>query len=209
MVTVGHCSKRLGVQDHTNYYQPASKWNGVSQATFAQEVFDPKFEPCDTIFCRGSDALIASTTQSVSSRIARPYGPPGGIVSWGSTTIDPSNPFLTVTDLDDPVLNEPIEKVGIYTGWTEGIVHSTCEIEYIETIPTESGRAPTCQSKGSYGSHGGDSGAPVFRYNPATGMAVLVGIHWGHQTAGGAYADGLFSRMSQVESDLGYLYISP
>jgi hypothetical protein len=204
VVTASHCGRQGHVDSGLNYSQP-----DTLQPPYGHEAEDPPFEPCDTVTCRASDANLSTSSEEVSARIARPYGPPGGVVNMGDSIIDVAHPFWEVAGIGTPAGNEIVDKVGIGSGWSEGALHITCETRWIMPDPiTGTKRKLTCQYTAQYMSIGGDSGAPTFRIN-ADGKTTLLGINWGHlHIADGAYADAVFSPMVDgVEGELADLFL--
>jgi len=129
-----------------------------------------------------------------------------GVTKIGSIAISPTTPYFSIVGFGSPVENERLEKVGRTTGWTWGHAGATCEIQYLNPVGCANRRKLLCQCYADYGANAGDSGAPVFRWNTSLGTAVLVGTHWGRlKLSFGIPIDGIFSKITQIENDLGFL----
>ena len=97
---------------------------------------------------------------------------------------------------------EEVNKAGISTGWTNGVVTATCKDIEVYVIPLVAGQVYKCQDEANYGRAKGDSGSPVFSFY--YGFADLKGIHWGRyfQLFG---MRTIFSPISGIEADFGPL----
>ena len=92
----------------------------------------------------------------------------------GSIVIDPNNPWLAITGVQNwPWQGQMVDKVGRTTGWNWGWVRRTCV-----TMPRTATRWALCQYWADYLSQGGDSGAPVFLWHGNN--VTLTGINWGY-----------------------------
>lgn len=198
-VTAAHCSRHFASTEHTDYFQPTpDPYSGPTADLWGQEEYDPDSFTCNwTWLCRMTDAnLVMTTNPSLSigwGEIARP-------VTFGSTVIDPDNPFFTITDWHDPAKHEPVHMVGQNSGWTMGTVTETCQTN--ETVDLKGNRVRiNCADHATYGHGNGDSGAPVFYlWGQSTGSVWITGIHHGNHSLTGA---ALFSRVSRVKEELG------
>ena len=127
----------------------------------------------------------------VANATGAPSCPPGG--AGASCAYNGTNRFRIVLKAD-PLMGQPVSKVGRTTGLTRGTVTKTCETE-VRTDGTF-----LCQVEADYAARGGDSGSPVF--TPVGSTAVLVGIHWLGVEGPGVH---VFSPISGVQRDLGTL----
>ncbi len=205
MVLPSHCSNRRGDgADGTKYYQPTIN----NSHYLGKEVVDPNHftgGKCPTgQKCRWSDATLVKLTSSASFDL-------GGIAqttSWwnNSKQINHTNSTFRITsERTFPVSGEYLDKVGLTTGWTFGIVTETCvDVRVSQNITL------LCQdivSKPSWVnttrpiSSKGDSGAPVFRW--LGNNVVLYGILWGSRNDNGEQF--IFSAMTNIEYELGNL----
>jgi hypothetical protein len=71
-------------------------------------------------------------------------------------------------------------------------------------VQIATGKLLRCQYDFSAVARAGDSGSPVFQYEPATGKSWLAGIFWG--TNGTSVS--VFSPMAGVKTDLGSMTVS-
>ncbi|HEX5724765.1 MAG TPA: hypothetical protein VFX98_04825 [Longimicrobiaceae bacterium] len=217
-ITNSHCSNvQGGVETPTQYYQANrrtgsvtggfSHFPGVDPAAFiATEVDDPHYWisldcPLGRT-CRYSDASRAQYNageEFVMGRIARTLQPNATV---DSVTIDGTNPtFRIVAEQPNPVMGQVLNKVGRTTGWTQGVVVSTCE----NISVTDSPITQLCQSLVTAYVAGGDSGSPVFGFN-TDGTVNLAGILWGSSTdLVTNEVQFIFSPLAAVERELGEL----
>lgn len=205
MVVNSHCTQNgsVGGLIGAEIDQPS-----VSAANeFGIEVSDPPFESttfgCPTGgLCRYSDAALVRDTPTVSwqiAAIARPVAPALLPTIYGSLTIDAANPKFTLTNvLQDLFIGDTLHKVGRTTGWTTGVVVSTCRDITID------GYTRLCSGVVSAGAGHGDSGSPVF-FESSTGAYSLAGLLFG----GVIGSDGIagseydFSNWRWVDYELG------
>ena len=205
MVLPSHCSKRRGNgSDGTKYYQPTIN----NSYYLGDEVVDPNHftgGKCPAgQKCRWSDATLVKLTSSASFDL----GSIAQTIAWwnNSKQINHDNPTFKITsERTFPVSGEYLDKVGLTTGWTFGIVTETCvDVRVSQDITL------LCQdvvSKPSWVnttrpiSSKGDSGAPVFRW--LGNNVVLYGILWGSRNDNGEQF--IFSAMTNIEHELGSL----
>ncbi len=121
----------------------------------------------------------------------------------GSIVIDPNAPYFTIFDEEGPVMNEAVDKMGRTTGWTWGTVNHTCTTVDIGAAADGRERYLTCQGSANYQADGGDSGAPVFRWE-GDNTAILIGFHYRrHKNFFGSFDFSWFSSFWDMEADLG------
>ena len=102
-----------------------------------------------------------------------------------------------------PMMGETVDKVGRTTGWTSGPISNTCaDIDVVNDDGSDSGITILCQTMVAAVDDHGDSGSPVFEFNPATDAAMFDGILWGGDASGG-HAFFIFSPVSGIQKDLG------
>lgn len=209
-VTVGvsnsHCSRERDSNggDGTLFYNSQFTYRGV-------ETHDRSHYWCPSLLspgrhCRGADAMLFRAEMSAPSpafrRIVRyTVLNPGSTVSTAYHAINASNPIVIGARFEART-GEVINKAGIATGWTQGVVTATCKDVEMWIVPVGGGNVYRCQHEANYGRAGGDSGAPVFSFY--SGMADLKGIHSGRylQVTG---MKTVFSPLSGIESDFGSL----
>lgn len=207
-ITNSHCVYWWGNQG-TSEYGRSSSSPGLPDSTFhyiGGEMYDPW--PYDTpcgAGCRYSDAAVIwhGTTEYRFASIARTTYTAFGWGIDGSLEISSSNPhFQIVGKQAYSMAGIPVSKMGANTGWTIGYITETCEDL---VVPEHAGNYYRCQDEASYYSYFGDSGAPVF-IDHGDGTATLVGIDWGHDPS---IERSALSPISGVETDLGYLQVTP
>lgn len=157
------------------------------------------------LVCRESDSNISTTADpaapGIGTIVRTTYRNGGGLSGgYGSLTIDATSPYFTVTGHEYGVfVGDTLDKMGSSTGWTWGTVQRTCVT--INAGNTGDGYPArlTCQHITNYVRHGGDSGAPVFRWSGGN-TVVLYGIHRGvldDQTS------AVYSGFRSIEQDEG------
>src|SRR5262249_8412103 len=100
-----------------------------------------------------------------------------------------------------PMMGETVDKVGRTTGWTSGAISNTCtDIDVVNDDGSDSGMTILCQTLVSAVDDHGDSGSPVFEFNPATGAAEFEGILWGGNST---HTTFVFSPVSGIQKELG------
>jgi len=193
--TASHCTPVSPGGTGANAGQP-----GYSP-TVGIEVWDRGLYFCSTIQvgpCRRSDASLFRENSSNRTidlgKIARTINSSGCENCIMSRNLDHSNPTYTVTGRRDyAISNEILHKVGTSTGHTYGAVEATCTTVSLLTWNK------VCTDRIDYSSEPGDSGAPVFKLTGSS--ATLIGVHWGYWPW--PLADGLASRISGIEADMG------
>lgn len=180
MVVNSHCTQRgsLGGLINAQVYQPTVS----SSNKIGAEVADPHYTTstygCPSgKSCRYSDAALVKFSSEVIDRDI------GGIARTthrallpsiaGSTEIDGANPrFALRGELSTVFVGDTLEKVGQRTGWTAGVVQSTCR--NIETT-TSPGYVTLCSIVVAAGIGKGDSGSPVF-FRTSQGEYLPAGL---------------------------------
>ena len=159
--------------------------------------------------CSYSDAalFILDDAKLTAFRIARPSAPnmltpkefvakPFDYYADDATTshlsIDLDNPYFTVIGVDIVAEDDVVHKVGATTGWTTGVVYSTCSYFGVAYDELGGDGQLLCQisyesTEGAVLSGNGDSGSPVFKcvddagrdsdHDCSSGLVHLVGIH--------------------------------
>lgn|GEM_PF-6164410 len=159
--------------------------------------------------CRKSDAAVIQFLNINSSdigmaKIAKTTSR-GNNWTDGSSTLLTNNSEFRIIDQDKTILiNMPLNKVGVATGWTHGYVSNTCVTDYIFFGSNKDLKCSYYVSgmKASFG----DSGSPVFyEHTTPSGDAQLVGILYGVRSSEQKAA---FSPIFGIESDLGVLEAS-
>ncbi len=172
-----------------------------------KEVFDPSDTSSYCPWnheCRDSDSAIIEYENINSSDIgfARIIKTTYRGTNWtnGSTTLLSNYEDFRVIDQDKTILlNMPLNKVGITTGWTHGYVSNTCVVDNNFWGSNKDLRCSYFVSgmKAFYG----DSGSPVFYDNTTpSGDVQLVGLLYGTRTSEQKAA---FSPIFGIEHDLG------
>lgn len=214
-ITNSHCSNvQGGITVRTDYYQAVRGGVMPDPNNFlAFEVEDPDYTmsaDCPAArFCRYSDASRAQYAAGQVFRLGHIARPASLNTSLTDGDLTPS--ILVINDLDPtyriaaeqptPILGQSLNKVGRTTGWTQGVVTSTCE----NVSVTDSHITQLCQSLVDAYVDGGDSGSPVFGLH-SDGTAFLAGILWGSSTDLVTNAvQFIFSPLGQVEAELGEL----
>lgn len=143
--------------------------------------------------CRYNDAAASAITVPTSSydfygivrtnnRIVVP-----GVA--GSIVVNSSAPRINLVGVAYLNEGDTVEKIGFKTGWTAGPIISECE--YIYLALDNGGRI--CSTVVEAGANSGDSGLPVFLWEPAFNRARAVGILFATPFAGGAPASNEYA----------------
>jgi hypothetical protein len=205
-ISNSHCSRDRDSNggDGTLFYNSQLTYRGV-------ETHDRSHYWCPSLlspgrYCRGADAMLFRADMGFPTpafrRIMRyTVLNPGSTVSTAYQGIDAANPIVIGARFEART-GEAINKAGIATGWTRGLVTATCKDVEMWVVPIGGGNVYRCQHEANYGRAGGDSGAPVFSFY--SGMADLKGIHSGRylQVTG---MKTVFSPLSGIEADFGSL----
>lgn len=193
-VTNSHCSSQRFVLDNTNWYQnraPFTPAESLSISSIGFEVADSKLW-CKPAFpqptpCSYADAAVYRATLGPGEwyfqRIARPVSGCLPSCTPPVLTIDPHPTIFWSIVRTEPNIsvNDLVSKIGQHTGWTQGYVR------YIN-IKVISPARYLDQALADYGSHEGDSGAPILLdiLGGTDTTVTLGGIHWGRGPGPGA-----------------------
>jgi hypothetical protein len=206
-VSNSHCSRDRDSNggDGTMFYNSAFSYRGPETHDRNHHDWCPTlFSPFR--FCRNADAMLFRAefgfpTPAFRRIIRYNVLNPASIQSATYHAINASNPIV-IGARTEARAGEVVNKAGIATGWTQGVVSATCKDVEVWVVPVVAGHIYRCQHEASYGRADGDSGAPVFSFN--SGAADLKGIHWGRylQVTG---MKTVFSPLSGIEADFGSL----
>lgn len=170
------------------------------------EILDPPGWVCAGGFstCRHADAALISADRPMAfGKIARTTERTTADQSGGPLTIDHGNPTFTITGRSNDVFeNEPLDKVGVRTGWSHGNVEDTCTDVFFD----EDRWSRLCSDRVDFAVDRGDSGSPVFSVK-ADGTVDLRGIVFGRWSNGLGDIDGFMSDLRQIERDVGPLSV--
>lgn len=200
-VTNSHCSNQQGGTEGTVYYQPLSS---TAPTPIADEAADPVYAKglagCPKgKRCRYSDSSRALYRAGVVNTLGLIARTSARSTSSATLTIDPLNPFFTITGEDaSQVVGQQVNKIGRTTGWTYGNVTNTC----VNTSVSGTSIALLCQTFVAGGVGGGDSGSPVFTWSGSGSNVTLKGILWGGNSSNTSF---VYSAINQVEQELGAL----
>lgn len=192
LVLPTHCTPIWGGRDNSRIVQGLVA-RGV-------ESDDPGWYWCGVNRCRDSDAALFTLNSGVHykrGRIARPASRSN--TGPGTLVLDSTNPYFEVSafDVDNTIVGQEVQKVGLTTGWTYGNVTSTCVDHYYGSyVPFNITR---CAYAANYIADIGDSGGPVFKWSSTSGnSALLMGTHFGS-----VGSDRVFSKFSRIASEMG------
>lgn len=208
VVTNSHCGETEWGRDYESYYQnfPGVPGSVRHDLYVGHEYRDPSGSSCGFLSvnkCRNADAMAFWIDPSTGATtnfgyIARTtfanYGAPG------SKVIDQANPTFRISSTVGTVReNDPVNKIGVRTGWTRGYVTRSC-------VDVNAGNYHKyrCQSKTDLHAFKGDSGSPVFR-EVGDGTVVLYGLIWSISTD---QQSAFFSSFPQIQKDLGTLRVA-
>ena len=202
-VTNSHCTEQLGTVTDTPFSNPESG------GQIGTETIDAGFWSCGFLgwrSCRHSDAAFIAHNAGIGLASEDGYPLIARTTDWaapgegsGPLEIDHHRPTLKLTDTRPYSLGgEMLDKMGKTTGWTWGYVDRTCitgapELDTGERYRVDGKKVLyKCQDQATHHSAGGDSGAPVFKWQGDT--VILYGLHWG--------SGQVFSPMANIRWDL-------
>lgn len=163
-------------------------------------VYPPWFHPC-----RDSDAAVFlhSSSDFDLGRIVRTTFRVHGGGVYGSLVIDDANPYFQIVgEYSSPPVGAIVNKIGQTSGWTHGLVRYTC-MDVTLTHPVIPTYRIKCATNATYTSASGDSGSPVFTWDPGSATVLLTCMNFGHMGDGA----GLYSPLALIESEVGNLTV--
>ncbi|MCY3808599.1 MAG: hypothetical protein OXG58_04035 [Gemmatimonadetes bacterium] len=185
-VSASHCSLIESVTD----------WGVWGQPTRQDEVGSEEVDGgshADATFVAFHDSLFDSPRLGKLGSLGRPKERVLG-VRPGSLVIDQNFPTITLAGKMDPVANMRVDKVGRTSGWTSGRTTGTCVNHSWDLWPF-------CVYQGDFYVDHGDSGGPVFAYDP--GAVKIVGIVIGVSKVDGQFTQAIYSSIGKIEQNLG------
>lgn len=218
VVTASHCSAVEFQKDTFSWGQPA-----IPDYHVGRESKDPgpkkdRWADATQIEIDTTSFVYRKITRSNGS-LARPThrhipipgqeGKPGPNI----ITIADAKPIVIKGRADFITPGESVDKIGIASGWTSGLVDDLCA-KSKRLLPKSDGGDACLVSAKIYGTYG-DSGGPVFRYDP-TGAEGLGTARLAGSVVGGKYDENgvylgiaFFSPLYEIETDLGPLQVGP
>ena len=204
-ITTSHCTENFFQVDRDSTWQqdkPDNDYGAYASEDFiGLEISDPPrdgWKYGDPI--RSSDAAAIHLELPADSiglyQIARTiYGSPGtGTPAIASFVISPTNPYFTIIgEWPSPTEGSELNKIGVETGWTYGVVIRTC-------VEVDTGDYKiSCAYKMNARADNGDSGSPVFYWDGDGDGVVLAGLVFAKETS--SYK-AWFSSMGAIENDM-------
>lgn len=199
-VTNSHCTDSMGVNTGTIFHQYLP---GVA-TRIGVEALDPPFFDSTTNAacpggqrCRYSDAVLVKYDGSVLSEFAVALTTRRGAAPFtsGSVEIDPTRPKAAAYVTWYPLTGDTLQKVGVHTGWTQGVVVDACARIDIGT------QSFLCNAIVRGYAAGGDSGSPVFSMYKTDPYAWPAGLLWGRPTQDSTLY--YFSSVDNLRRELG------
>lgn len=222
MVTNSHCTQLtppFGQYVGAAFYQNIAPQYQSDSSTYVigGETVDPNGftgYPCPpSAICRYSDAALIHGTGDTQDDVfdqgyvSRPIGPPvSPPVLSGTLNIDSNNPTIRIDGVLSSVLvGDVLSKVGATTGWTSGVVGSTCRDLYDQDIYNlNQDYYLLCQGVDSLGGGHGDSGSPML-FQTTDGRFLIAGLLWGGEPplGGATYSSvAYFSTWGEISSEV-------
>lgn len=203
IVTNSHCTAVFGSVDGTVMHQAnvvAGNLERVGIETFDAALFTGGQCPSGRQ-CRFSDAAFIKRDGSSDQSIPLMNDAFGYIRIAKDPTAGLVTKHKIVAKANASFVGEWVEKSGRTTGHTTGDIDATCVDVNQGNGPTDTGRTMLCQNVVNAASAGGDSGSPVFDFEPFPNVdPVPVRIHgilWG-----GSGQQFTFSPISQVVAEM-------
>lgn len=112
-------------------------------------------------------------------------------------TVSSSTPLIQVVGETSSITQgSTIDVIGVTSGWSYSVVRNTCTSIIVDF------KMHRCSYSIEADIEGGDSGAPVFYYDPVANTAVAAGIVFGRSTNPFITHRGLFSKMMYVRGEI-------
>lgn len=187
ITTAGHCSGTLGFNGGNVIGQPR-QINRVGYLFSNPDKFGSSFDsscPVTTPDCRRSDIALYKLDNNIDTLSTF-----GSYALLSGSTVIGSAAYNGKQQGFAP--GQTIRMIGRSSNLKAGTVINTCI-----NLPS-AGDTLLCQFTGSYTCQGGDSGAPVWRYN--AGGTWILGSHWGRRTNG----ECVFSNWMDAVNELAY-----
>lgn len=211
-VTCGHCVPPIMSMTSGWTYQPGYPSGNDPAQQVGVEFVDPPGWSCGSLTCRNSDSVWEVNTRATEQgTIVRTLFPntstsPPSVLSAcdhgaGQCYMSFSTPRFYSKGSAAPIQGMQTEKVGRTTGWSTGIVTSTCS-----DITDDLGHKYVCNGMATNWVEAGDSGSPLFywwwSYGSNISTVEQIGLIWGSGTQ-----NTLFSPWSSVAADLGTINV--
>jgi len=218
-LTASHCTEGpQGEMRGSAIYQRGGHWLGgdrIGVESIDVPLFDTNTNSNCPMGrrCRLSDVAFVDydhDTLGIIGRIARPRGSP---CAAAGTACNVDSERLTddirlTLGIIGLMTGDRVDKVGRTSGWTSGTITNTCISVNISDRDATGMIVDTmitmlCQDRAGATSLAGDSGAPVFMFNQATGTGTFAGILWGGSGDPTSATFLLFTPIAGIEQELG------
>lgn len=196
-VSAAHCSPTIW---ETNGTGGVMGQPGYGSGVIGYELYDPNpgicpwLWPCGTYRYSDANFYVVTGRDVKVGYLAKPNTRSALLPSFDTTIVNGT--YIEVADQTSSIVQgSTMDKIGATSGWSYGEVLRTCYTFF------NNGRALRCAYSLWSVVYLGDSGGPVFYYNPATDKAVATGI-----IKAGDFDQGrqvtVFSKLMYVQSEL-------
>lgn len=171
-MTAGHCAAD-GLAGSSHYVSNPVEGTSSNWIGYVDRL--PAAWACEGQTCKHSDVLLIRYHANVES----PYriihtSASGGPYAAGTLNRNSGDVWNAVNVMYELPEGDSLHKVGRTSGWTHGVIASTCETQYV------GGVYYVCQGRVAAHADAGDSGAPVFKAPYMTGPDTrqAIGVLW-------------------------------
>jgi len=211
-LTASHCTGGpMGAMQATEFFQSTGALaDSVGFESLDLAMFDSTTDASCPVgrTCRRSDAAFVSYSQStfgITGRIKRPTNMCAGTTPCALGVTRPTDDIRMYYGISGLFTGTNVNKVGRTSGWTSGNITNTCSDINIFALDAagnvfDTMRTMLCQVQVASVSQPGDSGSPVFEFDPAVGAGSFAGILWGGALDGSSM---VYSPIDNIQQELG------
>lgn len=211
ILTASHCTD--GTRGDVKPSEIFQAGNGTNQDKLGNELVDAALFDINTDArcpanrtCQYIDVAFVEfglPSQHLLGRIKQPTNRCGAGVNCGLGVTRATDDIRMVGGISGLPMGTTVDKIGRTTGWTSGAIQGTCVDIPVFDFDAAGNLFDTmmtmlCQSRVGALSGGGDSGSPVFEFNPRTDSGLFAGVLWGGN--GVSFA---FSTIDRIDQEFG------
>lgn len=211
ILTASHCTD--GTRGDVKPSEIFQAGNGTNQDKLGNELVDAALFALNTDArctanrtCQYTDVAFVELgfpSQHLVGRVKQPTNRCGAGVTCGLGVTRATDDIRMVGGISGLTMGTTVDKIGRTTGWTSGAIVGTCVDIPVFELDVAGNLVDTmitmlCQSRVRAQSAGGDSGGPVFEFNPRTDSGLFAGVLWGGNGVSFAY-----STVDQIDQNFG------